>query len=116
MFFGAPASVVSAKIAGKIPSFAVLNKPLLGPEIQDKTPPKEPNATQKAKMYIAHFIFTAPNIVERACISPDSSCNCEFGTTAAIAKEPKVNNTKTIIEEIKIANGYCFFGFSISEA
>ena len=27
-----------------------------------------------------------------------------------------VNNTKTIIEEIKIAKGYCFFGFSISEA
>ena len=116
MFFGAPAFVVSASCSGRMPSFAVLSKPLLGPDIHDKTPASEPKATQNASTGNAQPIFTDFSIVESACIKPDSICSCEFGTTAAMAIEPNVNSTKTIIAEINIANGYCFFGFSISVA
>lgn len=108
--------MVLASTSGKTPSFAVLSKPLLGPEIQDNTPAREPKATQNAKTGNAQLIFTDFNIVERACIKPDSICSCEFGTTAAMAIEPKVNSAKTITAEISIAKGYCFFGFFISEA
>ena len=108
--------VVLAKDSGKSPSFAVVKRPLLGPETQDKTPPKEPNATQKASTYKAHFMFTDSSIMVRACIKPDSIWSLEFGTTAAMASEPKVNSTNTMIDEIKIAAGYCFLGLSISAA
>ena len=48
MVLGAPPLVVFASDSGKRPSLAVDKSPLLGPDTQDSTPPKEPNATQKA--------------------------------------------------------------------